>query len=66
MRDYSTHEITFEDVTVSFSNTIIDVSTTCGSKSSINITKFICEYLCGFTFKMYAVFYVPLHTTAVL
>jgi len=70
--DFSTYDITFENVTVSFSITIIDVSTsygvstTYGSKSSINVTKFVWEYLCGFAFKMYALICVPLETPRVL
>jgi len=45
--DFSTYEITFEDVTLAFTVTIIDVETFyvepvyCGSKSNINFSEFI-------------------------
>ena len=44
--DFSIYDITFQGVTVSFSMTIVDVSTSCGSSSSINLTEFIWEYVC--------------------
>jgi len=64
--DYSNYDITFEDVTVCFSIAVVDVSTSCGSKSSINFTEFIWYYLCEYGFKMHAIFCVPLDTPTVL
>jgi len=64
--DFSTYDITFEIVTVPFSITIVDVSTYCGSNTSINLTNFIWEYICGFAFKLYAIVCVPLDTPTVL
>jgi len=49
--DFSNYEITFEDVTLTFSVTIIDVSTFngdpvfCGSRSDINLSECIWEYV---------------------
>jgi len=39
--DVSNYDITFENVTVCFSVPIVNVSPSCGSKSSINLTNFI-------------------------
>jgi len=70
--EVSNYDITFEVVTVSFSITIIavstsyGVSTSCSSQSSINLIKYIWEYLCGFAFKMYAIVCVPLDARIVL
>jgi len=41
-------------------------STFCESKSTINLTAFIWEYMCGFSFKLYAIVCVPLDTPTVL
>lgn len=64
--DESIYAITFQDVTVNFSLTIVDVSVSCGSKSSINFTEFIWDYICSFTFKMYAIVCVPFDTPTFL
>ena len=70
--DYSNYEITFEDVTLAFSVTIIDVSTfygepvSCGSRSNINFSEFIWEYMCCFAVKAYSIVRVPLNTPTVL
>ena len=70
--DYSNYEITFEDVTLAFSVTIIDDSTFydepvyCGSRSSINFSEIIWEYMCCFGVKSYSIACVPLNTTIVL
>jgi len=59
--DFSIYEITFEIVTLAFTVTIIDVETFygepvyCGSKSNINFSEFICEYLCYFALKSYSI-----------
>jgi len=70
--DFSTYEITFEDVTLAFSVTIIDVSTFygepvySGSKSNINFSEFIWEYLYCFAVKSYSIVCVPFNTPTVL
>ena len=70
--DYSNYEITFEDVTLAFSVTIIDASTFygepvyCGSRSNINLSEFIWEYMCSFAVKTYSIVCVPLNTPTVL
>ena len=64
--DYTNYDIMFEDVTFCFSIAIVDVSTSCGSKSSFNLTEFIWYYLCEFGFKMHAIVCVPLDTPTVL
>jgi len=59
--DYSNYEITFGDVTVTSLITIIDVSTSfgipvsCVSKSNINLSEFIWEYMCPFAVKTYCI-----------
>ena len=70
--DFSTYDITFEDVTLAFSVTIIDVETFygepvyCGSKSNINFSEFILEYMCCFAVKSYSIVCVPFNTPTVL
>ena len=70
--DFSTYEITFEDVTLAFTVTIIDVETFygepvyCGSKSNINFSEFIWEYLCCIALKSYSIVCFPLNTPTVL
>ena len=64
--DQSIYAITLEDVTVNFSLTVVDVSVPCGSKSSINFTQFVWDYICSFTFKMYAIVCVPFDTPRAL
>jgi len=70
--DFSTYEITFENVTLAFTVKIIDVETFygepvyCGSKSNINFSEFIWEYLCCFALKSYAIVCVPFNTPTVL
>ena len=70
--DVSKYDITFETVTVCFSIATVNASTSCRVsvffefKSSINLTNFIWEYMCGFAFKLYAILCVPLNTPTVL
>jgi len=65
-RDYSVYEITQGDVTVPFLLAVVDVSVTCGSKCSINLTEFMWENASIFAFKMYGIVCVPLDTPTVL
>jgi len=51
---------------VCFSIAIVDVSTSCRSKSSINFTEFIWEYMCEFGFKMHVIICVLLDRPRVL
>jgi len=66
--DFSTNGITFENVTLAFTVTIIDVETFygepvyCGSKSNINFSEFIWEYLCCIALKSYSIVCVPFNT----
>ena len=70
--DSSNYETTFEDVKLVSSVTIIDVSTFygepvyCGSKSNINFSEFIREYVCCFAVKTYSIVCVPLNTPTIL
>jgi len=70
--EFSNYEITFENVTLAFSVRIIDVSTFngrseyCGSKSNINFSEFIWEYMCCFAVKLYSIVCVPFNTPTVL
>jgi len=50
----------------SFSNNIVHVSTSCGSKSIINLSAFTWEYICGFALNLYTIVCVPLNTPTVL
>jgi len=70
--DFSNYEITFEDVTLAFSVTIINVSTfngdpvSCRSRSNINLSEFVWEYMCPFAVKTYSIVCVFLNTPTVL
>jgi len=70
--DFPTYEITFENVTLAFTVTIIDDSTfygepvNCGSRSNINFSEFIWEYMCCFAIKSYSIVCVPFNTHTVL
>jgi len=63
--DYSVYEITNDGVTVPFYITVVDVSVPCGSRSSINLARFMLENAGTFAFKMYAIICVPLDTPTV-
>ena len=59
-------------MTLAFTVTIIDVETfhgepvDCGSKSNINFSEFIWEYMCCFSLKSYSIVCVPFNTPTVL
>ena len=64
--DYSTYEISYEGVTLTFQLVLVDATMDCGPRSCINFADFVWENIKTFTFILYAILCVPLDTPTVL